>query len=54
METGTVDYSMAYNLSKFDEWALTGAWAAIGTNTVLVLGWGDNLENFDLTFFPHF
>ena len=32
MERGMVDYSMAYNLSK---WALIGAWAAIGTNTVL-------------------
>ena len=29
-----VDYFMAYNLIKFDGWALIGAWAAIGMNTV--------------------
>ena len=29
-----VDYFMAYNLSKFDGWALLGAWAGIGTNTI--------------------
>ena len=34
METDMVDYFMAYSLSKFDGWALTGAWAAIGKNTV--------------------
>ena len=35
METGMVDYFMAYNLSKFDGWALIEAWAAIGMNTVI-------------------